>query len=249
VPAFIRVVVLIIVSSFLTQALAEKSPRFVVGVEYLEYFPQYSYDPKQGYRGAYKAILDMFAEEKGYEFEYKALPINQLYHAFIQQKLDFKYPDNALWNTKGKDQVKVHYSEQVLEFTDGIMVLKNRYGSGLGNLKTLGIPKGFTPNGYTALVQQNEILLQEGNALKDVLGMLLIGQVDGAYVNKSVANYQLDYKYHMAGRAIFDDTLPFIKDAYRLSSIKHPDVIREFNVFLQDHKSSINAIKKEYGVL
>ncbi len=248
-PAFIRVVVLIIVSSFLTQALAEKSPRFVVGVEYLEYFPQYSYDPKQGYRGAYKAILDMFAEEKGYEFEYKALPINQLYHAFIQQKLDFKYPDNALWNTKGKDQVKVHYSEQVLEFTDGIMVLKNRYGSGLGNLKTLGIPKGFTPNGYTALVQKNEILLQEGNALKDVLGMLLIGQVDGAYVNKSVANYQLDYKYHMAGRAIFDDTLPFIKDAYRLSSIKHPDVIREFNVFLQDHKSSINAIKKEYGVL
>ena len=248
-PAFIRVLVFFIASVLLSMAWADKPPRFVVGVEYLEYYPQYSYDPKQGHRGAHKAILDLFADEKGYRFEYKALPVNQLFHAFIQEELDFKYPDNVLWNAKGKSQVKVYYSERVLEFTDGIMVLKNRYGSGLGKLKTLGIPKGFTPTGYTDSVQRNEILLQEGDAIKDVLGMLLIGQVDGAYVNKSVANYQLNYKYNMAGRAIFDDTLPFIKDAYRLSSIKYPEVIKEFNDFLQNNKSSIVAIKKEYGVL
>ncbi|MEH6347390.1 MAG: transporter substrate-binding domain-containing protein [Bermanella sp.] len=248
-PAFIRVIVFFMASIFLNLSLADKAPRFVVGVEYLEYFPQYSYDPEHGHRGAYKAILDLFAQEKGYRFEYKALPVNQLFHAFIHEKLDFKYPDNILWNTKGKSQVKVYYSERVLEFTDGIMVLKNRYGFGLNKLKTLGIPKGFTPAGYTDSVQRNEILLQEGNALKDVLGMLLIGQVDGAYVNKSVANYQLANKYKMAGRAVFDDTLPFVKDAYRLSSIKYPKVIKEFNDFLQDNKTSIVAIKKEYGVL
>lgn len=231
------------------QASADHKIRFIVGVEKLEYFPQYSYDPQHGYRGAYKAILDLFAKKRGYAFIYKAFPINDLYSEFIKKSLDFKYPDNALWNSQAKHHVQVYYSEQVLPFTDGVMVLKNRYGKGLNNLKVLGIPKGFTPNGYAHLISNQEIVLAEGDELKDVLGQLLIGNTDGAYVNKSVANYQLLNKFKMSGRAVFDDTLPFTQDSYRLSSIKHPKVIKEFNAFLHGNRQKINDIKHSFGVL
>ena len=222
---------------------------FTVGVEALEYYPQYSYDSKQGYRGAYKAILDLFAEQNGYTFTYKAFPIPDLYSEFIKETVDFKYPDNASWNSQNKSHIKIHYSDQVLQFTDGVMVLKKHYGEGIEHLKVLGIPKGFTPSGYKKLINKNKISLAEGDALKDVLGQLLIGHTDGAYVNKSVANYQLMYKFKMADRAVFDDTLPFTQDSYRLSSIKYPKVIQEFNDFLEKNRQKIRHIKSEYGVL
>ena len=231
------------------QASGDHKTRFIVGVEYLEYYPQHSYDPQQGYRGAYKAILDLFAKKKGYIFTYKAFPINDLYSEFVKKSLDFKYPDNALWNSQAKHNVSVYYSDQVLSFTDGVMVLNNRYGKGVEKLKVLGIPKGFTPNGYLHLVNSHEIALAEGDELKDVLGQLLIGKTDGAYVNKSVANYQLLKKFKVTGRAVFDDTLPFTQDAYRLSSIKHPQVIKEFNEFLHRHSQKIHEIKSDFGIL
>lgn len=180
----------------------------------MEYDPQHSYEPQQGYRGAYKAF-----------------PINDLYSEFIKKSLNFKYPDNALWNSQAKHQERVHYSDQVLPFTDGVMLLNNRHGKGVEKLKVLGIPKGFTANGYLHLVNSQEIVLAEGGELKDVLGQLLIDKTDGTYVNKSVANHQLLNKFKVTGRAVFDDTLPFTQDAYRLSSIKYTRLSKNLTSF------------------
>lgn len=68
---------------------------FSVGVENLQYLPLHTVDSSNRYGGFAREVLDAFAAQQGYRFEYVPLPINRLYSRFLAERsLDFKYPDN-----------------------------------------------------------------------------------------------------------------------------------------------------------
>jgi hypothetical protein len=104
---------------------------FIVGVEDNESFPYYAYVGGQ-YRGFGRELLDAFFSDRGYEYRYRALPVSRLSESFvIEQSVDFKYPDNALWSTQLKQNRILVYSDPVVALTEGVSVLPENRGRGV----------------------------------------------------------------------------------------------------------------------
>ena len=225
-------------------ALAEK---YVIGVEELEYYPIYA--KREGeYSGFARELLDKFSTASGHTFEYKMLPIKRLYNDFLSEKFDLKFPDSSYWQADAKKGKNVVYSDPVLEYIDGVMVSPANIGKGVDNLKTLGSPRGFSPYEYMDAVKAKKIALKEGNSLKSLLKMAESNRIDGVYFNIIVARYFLEHTSFNNDLIIFDKDLPHTRAHYHLSTIKHPELIEEFNAYLNNNRAEVETLKAKYNV-
>jgi len=224
---------------------AQAGPSYVVGVEALNYYPHYSDEGKQ-YSGFSRDLLDTFAKSKGYTFEYKILPVARLYESFFAGELDFKYPDNVLWQESKRKGMSIHYSDPVVSYTDGVFVLPINKSKGIEKLKTLGTVRGFSPWDYMGLIESGQIKIQEVNSFQQSLLQGINGRVDGVYMNVEVGNHQLSDVIKLPGALVFDDALPNSQGFYTLSSTKNAAVIAEFNQFLIERSAEVAALKDKY---
>jgi ABC-type amino acid transport substrate-binding protein len=221
--------------------------KFVIGVENIDYYPLYSY--KDGkYEGYSRALLDMFAKERGYTFEYKAYAINRLYKAFLSNQVDFKYPDNNLWMSSVREGKNIIYSKPITDYIDGAMVKPKNIDKKIDNIKTLGTVMGFTPFDYLELIDKNKIKLSENPNFGNLLKQTIVGRIDMAYGNITVAKYQLKHILNKENSLLFNPNLPHSKSSYLLSTIKHKKVINELNEFLKNNSEKIKKLKKEYEI-
>lgn len=220
-----------------------QSKVYTVGVEDLEYYPQYSHKGDE-YIGFGREILDAFAKSKGYTFHYKILPLNRLFFEALKgNSLDFQYPDNAYWEAHLRTGVKVHYSKPVMPFIDGVIVHPDHKGRGIAHFKVLGTMTGFTPWNYLDLIKNKQVQVFENDSFVSLLKQAQLKRVDGAYINIEVAKYQLKEVLHQADSLQFDPDLPHTKDYYYLSSVKHPKIIQEFNAFLDKEAALYESIR------
>jgi len=219
---------------------------FVIGVEQLKYYPLYSYEGEE-YIGASRAVLDGFFKQYGYKFQYKILPILRLFRELTTHRLDFKYPDSPFWQQAMKKDIQVTYSDGVLEYIDGTMVIPDQKGK-RSNLKTLGSPLGFTPWAYIDQVKKKELSVTESTNFNSLLMMVIKNRVEGAYINIAVARHYLDNVLDRPGELVFDPSLPHVREFYQLSTTKHPAIIQEFNSYLKKNKKKIDQIKKKFKV-
>ncbi|NYZ69046.1 transporter substrate-binding domain-containing protein [Endozoicomonas sp. SM1973] len=227
---------------------AKEPNHLIIGVEKLNYFPHYSheYGKLVGYT---REVFDAFAKTHHYTIEYRLLAVSELYTELLQtQSIDFKYPDNPQWNSKGKENIKVHYSQSVSQYIDGIIVMPAIKSKGLPFLKNLGTIKNFTPWGYTELIESGQIQLHESETMIELLSQVMFGKIDGAYVNIAVARYHLNYTIHSPKALVFNNKLPYIKSSYYLSTVKHPKTIKIFNQFLTVEAQLIDKLRKKYNV-
>ena len=188
----------------------------------------------------------MFAAYKGYTFVYKALPVKRVLKYLIRSEVDFKYPDNALWQKTERKNSRFYYSQAVVKYLDGFMVLPANKNSTVEQLPTLSIINGFTP--WEGFSLENDRHLSRNLTVKGILGQVLKKRIDGAYLNVSVALYQLDSTMMKAKKLVFNKNLPHSTGEYVLSSISYPEVIDEFNAFLSTHKASITALKVKFNI-
>lgn len=241
------VLLCILISSFFQIVLAEDKKTFVIGVQdFQEYLPESQY--KNGeYTGFGRDLLDMFAKEYGYKFEYKALPIKRLYSDFVAENIDFKYPDSENWSADVKKGKKVKYSVSIVKYIDGVMVLPENKGKKIENLKSLGIPLGYTPFAYLELIKNGKIKISENPNYEGLLKQSIAGKIDGAYSNIAVANYYMT-EIFKEKKLVFDDSLPNTKSTRHISTIKYPEIIDKFNKFMLDKKEDINLLKIKYEI-
>lgn len=233
--------------SCLHGALAQQTT-FTVGVEDLEYYPQYSHKGNE-FIGFGRELLDAFANSKGYKFEYKILPLNRLFLENLKGKsLDFQYPDNAYWEAHLRKGVTVNYSKPVMPFIDGVVVLPANKGRGLKQFKVLGTMTGFTPWNYLDMIKDKQVTVFENDSFISLLKQTSMKRVDGAYINVEVAQYQLREVLRQPGALVFDPDLPHTKDFYYLSSVKHPKVIQEFNEFLAREVDLYEQLRKRLAI-
>ncbi len=224
--------------------------KYIVGVEPQDYFPCYSFDSKADAKDhvAGPAILDAFAKEAGIVFDYRPLPINRLFSDFIDEKIDFKYPDNPKWKGVNKEGKKIAYSDSVMEYVDGVMVVPEKKGKGISKLKRLGIVMGFTPWDFMGEIKAGKVKVLENSDFKMLFAQVLQGGSDGVYVNVAVAKKYLDKDMNKKGALVFDSSLAHTKDNYYLSSIKHADVIQKFSTFLKDKKTNMDTVRNSYNL-
>lgn len=220
---------------------------YTVGVENIEYYPQYSYVDGE-YTGFGRAVLDAFAKAKGYTFDYRPLPVARLFATFVAGDLDLKYPDNAYWSADMKKSVTVTYSDPVVAYIDGVSVQPARLGQGADAVKVLGIVRGFTAWDWLDRIKGGTVQVQENNSFGALLDQALLGRVDGVYANVAVVNHLLEAKLKKPGALVFDPGLPHTKSAYHLSTIRHPKLVAEFNEWMHDNQASIDRMKAEYAV-
>lgn len=234
--------------AFLTSGPAAAEDRLLtIGVENNQYMPAYSYEDGE-YKGFARVVLDAFAKDRGYRFEYRAMPVVRLFAAFFNGEVDLKFPDNVMWSGDLKKDKAVAYSEPVVAYIDGVSVLPDRKGRPVDQIRTLGLVRGFTAWDWQDRLKAGTVALHENNNFTALLETAIAGRNDGAYANVAVVNHQLDKVLGKPGALMFDPSLPHTRSHYHLSSIRHPEVIEAFNGWLAANRDRIAGMKAEFGV-
>lgn len=220
---------------------------FVVGVENQDYMPLYGVRDGK-YVGFARELFDAFAKERGYQFEYRPLPVPRLYAAFFGLQVDFKFPDNALWKQEQRSGKPLEYSAPVIRYIDGVVVPADRKDLSVEAIRTLGTVAGFTPWAWLDRVKDGKVKVTENASFEALVRQVVARRIDGAYANIAVVNYQLDASLGMAGALSFAAQLPHSRDHYYLSTLKHPHVVKEFDAWLKSNASYVDAMKQRHGV-
>lgn len=245
------ILLLLFVSEIL---LAQPKTKYVIGVEAQNYLPYFRTDGKT-YVGFARELFDLFGAHAQIEFVYADNPVKRIYSNFFDKKsqLDFKFPDRPEWAPDLRKGITVHYSSDIVEFTDGVMVKPERLGKGLGALKNLGTVDGFTPFEYKSKIKDpktnpgGEINLYGNSGLPGLIGQVAAGRIDGIYINVAVAKYVMN-ELKTPGAVVFDKELPHTQSFYQMSTLKHPEVIKKFNEFLVANKAQIAVLKQKWGI-
>ena len=249
IKAFVSILAKLTTLLFISALIyAGENKTFTVGVEKLNYYPQYHFQDGE-YTGLGREILDAFAQSKGYTFLYKARPIARLHREFSRGLFDFKYPDNPAWGSDLKQNAKLFYSNPVNTYIDGVMVLPENRAKTISKGYTLGTVAAFTPEAFVDDIESGKVSLKENTNFTALLKMVLNNRVDGAYINIDVGYYQLKEIIGKEKALVFDETLPFTQGVYRLSTVKHPEVIEEFNLFLKVENELVDGIIKKYNFI
>jgi polar amino acid transport system substrate-binding protein len=229
-----------------SQVQAPATKTFTIGIESIDYYPHQITNEKGEISGFTRELLDTFAKNKGIKFVYTPLPVKRLFISFLANQVDFKYPDNAYWQSELKQGKEVVYSNSVVDYIDGVMVKKEN--SDLRKLKTLAIMRGFTPLQYLVQIKKKELSFIESDEHKSLFLLVTSGRAEGCYFDIVVAQYQLK-KMGMSGQLVFNSNLPYTKSSYSLSTINHPEIINDLNQFLVEQKKLVDELKKKYGVV
>ncbi len=221
---------------------------FSIGVEVTEYLP-ISRGDGGNYTGYARELLDAFAAKYGHTFTYKPLPVNRLFDEFtVQKSVDFKFPDNAFWAADAKKGLNITYSKGLVLVVEGLMVLPANKGkvSAVSKIATL---RGFTPFPYLDQIKAKKITVTEVNTTDAALSMGEAGRVDGVYLGVLAANYTLAEVMKKPGALVFDDKLPNSSNDFSLSSISHPEVVKQMDEFLVKEKDTVTKLKAKYKIV
>jgi hypothetical protein len=228
--------------------LQAEQKHYIIGVEDLEYYPLWHYDQSLNqYRGLGRDILDKFARDCGFVFEYNPLPLKRLVKKLVEKEIDFKFPDNSNWAVDEKKGISITYSDPVIGFTDGVFVIPRNIGNGNDSIKTLGLVLGFTPWDWLPMVQVGKVKLKETPNFEALINQAISGHIDGAYANIDIVKYNLK----IGGREnalVYDDGLSHADGSYAMSTSLHPNIIEKFNVWLSKNKEEIYKMKKNLGM-
>jgi hypothetical protein len=197
--------------------------------------------------GAAREILDAFAADRGYRLTYRPLPIKRLYAALVHSEIDCKFPDNPQWAIEVKAGKNVAYSQAVIRFVDGVMVLPDNRDATIDAIKSLSVVAGFTPYGWQERIRSGAVEQREANMMEQTLQQVLHRRTDGAYVSVAVANHALSAILQQPGALVFAPGLPHGIGAYQLSSIGRPEVVAEFDAWLAANAGRVQAIKDRLG--
>ncbi|MDD1793712.1 transporter substrate-binding domain-containing protein [Enterovibrio sp. ZSDZ42] len=231
-----------------TNLQAAQKVTFTIGVQPFPDYSPYSSYQNGDYQGFNRELLDAFAEKNGYHFEYQALPLKRLYRSLLSGSIDAKYPDNPRWSQNLKEGHEVVYSEPVVSFVDGIVMLDQDHNNPREDLRNIGMISGFTPWPFLSDIQAKKINVFEAGDMDALIKMLLTKRIDGIYTNTAVIRLRLLKYPPNAPIMSLNRHLPFLSGTRHLSSTQHPELVVQFNQFLVDNTHYISLLKEKYGL-
>lgn len=222
---------------------------FVIGVEAVSYYPLFDYAHQQVDKPSFSsAVLTKFFQSKGYKFRFLPLPIKRFNKWFIEENIDFKFPDNQRWRTAKNDQLAVHYSAPVITLTAGSYVLKRNKQLARNKVKSLATIFGFFPTLWYDRINQGKLTVVTENTPYAVVKHLLHGNVEVVNIDYNVILHNLKLHNMPEDSVVLNRQIHHENYAYHLSSINYPNIIDEFNQFLADNKLLIAQLKAEFNI-
>lgn len=162
---------------------------FYVGVEDVPYYPLFEF--KSDRNTFSKELLDSFAASKGYTFIYVPLPIKRFDKWLLEEKIDFKFPDNSRWYPDPSLKNKYTFSDSVIKLVAGTTVLKSSLNKSETEFKSVGTLLGFYPTTWIKQIESGQVKLHEDISTKILVRQLLEKHVDGIDIEPSVIQYYL----------------------------------------------------------
>lgn len=236
-----RLLILVLSLSSFSPAAQE----FVVGVEDISYYPLYDFPSGRG--GYTKDLLDEFGRQYGHKFVYLPLPIKRFSRWLIEHQIDFKYPDNVRWNPDGKVYKDFVYSDATISLVAGTMTLSEKYHS-REQIKVLGTLLGFHPTQWINEIKAGDVKLYEHSSTLVLIQQVLRGHVDGIDLEPSVVNYHLKLLGKNEALTV-NKNMSYEVYNYYLSTIRHKDVIAQFNEFLRRNQGYLKKLRAKYQII
>lgn len=216
---------------------------FTIGTEDINFYPHYNFTQVDS-TGFANEVLQLFASKHGYQFSFQPLPVKRLYHE-LDSLVDFIYPDNPNWVKYQGVQASRTFSDPLIYNLGTTMVLPANKDISLSQFRTLAVIHGFTPTAWLNLRSDYRFKLYEVPNAVSAVNLVLRGQLDGADVEYNVAQ-QVLLEQQQEGALVVASQLPMTRVSFHLSTIRHPQVLQQFNRFLLSHDEQINALKQKY---
>ncbi len=229
---------------FAVKLLAQE---FIIGVEDVTYYPLYDF--KSNRDTFSRELLNTFAATKGYTFTFLHLPIKRFERWLIEEKIDFKYPDNERWYAEPSLRDKFTFSQSTIKLIAGTTVLKSSLNKAPSEFKILGTLLGFYPSNWIDEINSGEVELHEDNSATILIRQLLAQHLDGLNLEPSVINYYLTKLGKPTELVTIDKQYKYDVYDYHFSTIKYPKVIEEFNEFLNNNEALLAKMKKKYHII
>lgn len=225
-----------------TPAVAAQT-EFVVGTEDLNFYPHYDFTSADS-QGFANEVLQLFARSYGYQFSFQPLPVKRLYHE-LDNLVDFIYPDNPSWVKYQGSHASRLFSEPLIYNLGTTLVLPANKQIRLEQFRTLAVIHGFTPTAWLKLRGQYRFKLYEVPNAVSAVNLVLKGELQGADVEYNVAQ-QILRQQQQPDALVVAQNLPMTRVAFHLSTVRHPQVLQQFNRFLLSHQAEISALKQKY---
>jgi len=235
-----------VAAALLLAARPALAGHFVIGVEDMDYAPIMSTDSRGEFRGYARELLDLFARRQGHSFEYRALPTKRLTAEHMAGRLDGVFPDNPNWQVEAKRGHQLVYSAPTAPFQDVVMVPPARQDQ---PLHELGVVRGFTPKRFLPQIRAGSLRVTEAGDASRLIRMALAGRVDGAHLALPVAQFQLK-QLGQEGALVPSSAVPPAGSEfhYRLSSLRHAELVAQFDRFLHEEGAAVAALQRLYGL-
>ena len=217
---------------------------YVVGVEDVSYYPLFDFG--QGRESYAKELIDEFGRQYGHTFTYLPLPIKRFSKWLIEEQIDFKYPDNVRWNASQTAHETFIFSDSTIRLVAGTITVADK-PMPKDRLKVLGTLLGFYPTLWINEIKRKEVTLYESSATLVLLQNVLRGQVDAIDIEPSVVMHHLK-RLGRPNALALNTNYKFEVYDYYLSTIRHGDVIAEFNQFLKDNQAYLIKLRKKYEI-
>ncbi|OUR59993.1 hypothetical protein A9Q74_15785 [Colwellia sp. 39_35_sub15_T18] len=222
---------------------------FIIGVEEVSYYPLYDFSATNESRPSYsKDLLTAFFKQHNYSYRFVALPIKRFNKWYVEKGIDFKFPDNMIWRDDKQNKLNITFSQSVIELMAGSYVLASNAKYRRDDVKRLATIFGFSPTLWFDKVATKEIELIEENSPLSIVKHVLHGNVDATNIDSNVIRHNLKLLKNPQ-TIILNTHIKHEVFSYYLSSIKHPEIIKQFDDFLQNNAKLVLQLKKKYGII
>lgn len=203
---------------------------YVVGFPNNDFYPQYEQGPDNKAIGFLPELLKKFASDHKLKFEFRFLPIKRYLEFIKSGKIDFIMPDNKDWALEAKAGQQYIYSNRIMDSQVSIIVKRSNEFISVEQLKSIGTISGYTIHKLDSEISSKQISVSYNNNPDGLLKQVSLGRIDGAYFHSDIA-------LHLAKKLdkdlVIAKSLPNVDYSYHFSTIRHPEIIKQFNLWLE----------------
>ncbi|SFD04777.1 hypothetical protein [Pseudoalteromonas denitrificans] len=225
---------------------AEQQKIYKIGVENIDYYPHYAFGHRKN--SFTKELLETFFNKNKIKYEFVPLPLKRFHQWYLKDHIDLKYPDNAIWRQDESIKQSIKYSIAVVSSLAGGITQDKHSDYTVKDIQRLGTISGFSSTLWLKKIKNKQLLLIEDTTVLSVIKMVLHNIVDVTNLDYSVINFHLN-QLKQNKKLIMNKNLPYQKIVFHLSTIKHPEIISKFNVFLQQNADFVQKLKVKYRII
>ncbi|MDX2049658.1 MAG: transporter substrate-binding domain-containing protein [Rickettsiaceae bacterium] len=236
--------ILFLLSIYLCLDAKSEDKVYVIGIEDTSKYP-FHYIDGNSYKGRYREILEQFAKSNKIKFSYKPLPLELLHQELENGSIDFRFPDNPVWQSSKKEESQVIYSVAFTHFLNGFFVKTKDINKKLNTLHRIGYVNDDILRSIEKKPHEEKGVAIKSSSCAELVTMLIRGEINAIFCNCDIVNYMLKDS-SILERIAFNANLPILDGYLHISSIKYLDMIKKFDIWIERNRDYIEKKAHEF---